>query len=105
MSPRPISSVPRHDITGEEVGPLASLLAEIRQHETRREHLTAQFQTVAGAVKLAALDHASVRQNLRERLTDWQGLRERETVEARPDPSRSAGRATHLHAADDLVRS
>ena len=57
-----------------EVGLLASLLAEIRQRGTRREHLMAQLQTVAGAAKLAALDPAHVRQDLRERLTDWQGL-------------------------------
>ena len=57
-----------------EVGLLASLLAEIRQRETRREHLTAQLQAGASAAKLAALDPAHVRQDLRERLTDWHGL-------------------------------
>ena len=66
-----------------EVGPLASLLAEIRQRETRREYLAAQLRTVVSGVNLAALDPASIRQNLRERLTDWQGLLGRETVEAR----------------------
>ena len=66
-----------------EVGPLASLLAEIRQRETRREHLAAQLESVVGASKLAALDPARVRQSLRERLTGWQGLLARETVEAR----------------------
>ncbi len=66
-----------------EVGPLASLLAEIRQRETRRAHPAAQLRTVASATKLAALDPARVRQNLRDRLTDWQGLLGRETAEAR----------------------
>lgn len=43
----------------------------------------AQLQAVAGAAKLAAPDPAHVRQNLRDRLTDWQGLLGRETAEAR----------------------
>jgi site-specific DNA recombinase len=66
-----------------DVGPLASLLAEVQQREVRREHLTAQLQLVASAVTLAALDPAHVRRNLRERLTDWQGLLGRETAAAR----------------------
>ncbi len=66
-----------------EVGPLPSLLGELRQRETRRDHLTAQLRTLAGATSIAALDPSHVRRNLRERLTDWQGLLRRETPVAR----------------------
>ena len=66
-----------------EVGPLASLLGELRQRETRRDHLSAQLRALAGATSVAALDPAHVRRDLRERLTDWQGLLRRETPQAR----------------------
>jgi len=54
---------------------------DLRQRETRRDHLTAQLDALANAETLAAIDPAHVRRDLCERLTDWQGLLRRETAE------------------------
>ena len=66
-----------------DVGPLASLLTELRQREGRRDHLAGQLRAVESAASVTALDPAHVRRELHERLTDWQGLLGRETPEAR----------------------
>jgi site-specific DNA recombinase len=67
-----------------EVGPLTSLLAELRQRETRRDHLKDQLLAVTGATSVvAAFDPVVARRNLRARLAEWQALLRRQTAQAR----------------------
>ena len=64
-------------------GPLDAILAEIREREARRAHLKAELTKLESRAKIASLDAARLSRNLRERLTDWQGLLQRQTAEAR----------------------
>jgi hypothetical protein len=67
-----------------EVGPRTSLLAELRQRETRRDHLKDQLLAVTGATSVvAAFDPVVARRNLRARLAEWQALLRRQTAQAR----------------------
>jgi len=64
-------------------GPLDSLLAELKRRESLREHLKSELRLITLETKVAPLDTARITHDLRERLTGWQGLLQRETPVAR----------------------
>jgi site-specific DNA recombinase len=64
-------------------GQLDAILAAVKEREARRTHLKAELAKLGSRADIASLNAARVSSNLRERLTDWQGLLQRQTVEAR----------------------
>jgi hypothetical protein len=60
-----------------------SLLAEIERREARRTEIQADLARLAQAEQLATLDLPNLESQLRERLTDWQGLLGRHVLQAR----------------------
>jgi hypothetical protein len=55
----------------------------MKEREARRAHLKAELAKLGSRADITSLNAACVSSNLRERLTDWQGLLQRHTVEAR----------------------
>lgn len=55
----------------------------MKKREARRTHLKAELVKLGTRAEIASLNAARVSSNLRERLTDWQGLLHRQTAEAR----------------------
>ena len=64
-------------------GELSAIVAEMKKREARRTHLKAELVKLGTRAESASLNAARVSSNLRERLTDWQGLLHRQTAEAR----------------------
>ena len=64
-------------------GELSAIVAEMNKREARRTHLKAELVKLGTRADIASLNAARVSSNLRERLTDWQGLLHRQTAEAR----------------------
>lgn len=64
-------------------GQLDAIVAAMKEREARRTHLEAELAKLGSRADIAALDAARVSSNLRERLTDWQGLLQGQPVEAR----------------------
>ena len=55
----------------------------MKERHSRRAHLKTELAALDNRTKIASLDAARLCSNLRERLTDWQGLLHRQTAEAR----------------------
>jgi len=64
-------------------GSLEAILAAMKEREARRAHLAAELERLESRAKIRSLDTADLTANLRNRLTDWQGLLQRQTPEAR----------------------
>ena len=65
-------------------GSLPSILAALHEREGRRQDLLAQLEHQDGlGLAVRAFDQKAVRRELRELLTDWQGLLEGEPAQAR----------------------
>jgi len=64
-------------------GDIPALLDAVKEREKRRAYLQEELQAVEGLEKIAQLDLGKVKQDLRDRLTDWQGLLQRQPVQAR----------------------
>jgi len=55
----------------------------MKEREARRAYLETELERLESRAKLRSLDTADLTANLRSRLTDWQGLLQRQTSEAR----------------------
>ena len=64
-------------------GALDAIVAAMKEREIRRTSLRSELAKLEGRAKVASLDTAHLMVNLRERLTDCQGLLQRQTPEAR----------------------
>ena len=64
-------------------GDLAALLAALQERERRRSQIRAELATLGRLAKRDAVDTRGVLDQLRESLTDWQGMLRQETPEAR----------------------
>jgi hypothetical protein len=65
-------------------GSLPSILAALHEREGRRQELQAQLEHQDGLGRaVRAIDSKGVRRELRELLTDWQGVLEGEPAQAR----------------------
>ena len=62
---------------------LASVREALKARERRRGDLTAKLEHLDGLAKLPRLDPTALTDELRDRLTDWQGLLTAEPVKAR----------------------
>jgi chromosome segregation ATPase len=62
---------------------LSRLTAAVRERERERLRLQARVAELATRSQLARLDRARLNKDLRERLTDWQGLIQQQPQQAR----------------------
>ncbi len=64
-------------------GDIPSLVAAIKEREERRERIEAEIGAAESLERVAQLDLGRIDLDLRDRLTDWQGLLQRQPVQAR----------------------
>ena len=64
-------------------GDIPALLNAVKEQDKRRVYLQEELHAVEGLEKVTQLDLGRIEDRLREKLTDWQGLLQRQPVQAR----------------------